>query len=377
MLLLLLVGAGAFYLCQRLLYRRYWRSGLGVAVGFESRAAYEGDLAYLREEITNDKLLPLPALEVNLAMARALKFSGEAKDNASVSDQSYRRDIFSLFVRQKVIRRLPFLCEKRGFYEITKADVIGYDFFFRRSFHDDREFYTSMYVYPKLVDSCRIAFLSRAVSGMAVTKSRLFPDPFQFSGIRDYCPSDPMNQINWKASAKGQGLLVNQFDSSTNVRMKLILDTEDSGIIRRDKLTEEGIRIAASLASRIVKGRMELTVTGNGMAPVHLKEGAGKLSALYEELSRIDIYRNAERISREILKERGELSAEVIYVVISMNQDEETAGAIASLAEWGNPVLWVIPVESGDLEASARCESVGAEGSGAGKAAVFRWEMEG
>ena len=241
MLLLLLVGAGAFYLCQRLLYRRYWRSGLGVAVGFESRAAYEGDLAYLREEITNDKLLPLPALEVNLAMARALKFSGEAKDNASVSDQSYRRDIFSLFVRQKVIRRLPFLCEKRGFYEITKADVIGYDFFFRRSFHDDREFYTSMYVYPKLVDSRRIAFLSRAVSGMAVTKSRLFPDPFQFSGIRDYCPSDPMNQINWKASAKGQGLLVNQFDSSTNVRMKLILDTEDSGIIRRDKLTEEEI----------------------------------------------------------------------------------------------------------------------------------------
>ena len=80
MLLLLLAGAGGFYLLQRLLYRRYWSRGLGIAVAFETRAAYEGDTAYLREEIINDKLLPLPALEVNLAMGRALKFSGEAKD---------------------------------------------------------------------------------------------------------------------------------------------------------------------------------------------------------------------------------------------------------------------------------------------------------
>ena len=75
----------------------------------------------------------------------------------------------------------------------------------------------------------------------------MFPDPFCFSGIRDYRPSDPMHQINWKASAKGQGLLVNQFDATTDIRMKLILDTEDTGMIRRDKLNEEGIRIVASL----------------------------------------------------------------------------------------------------------------------------------
>lgn len=394
MLLLLLAGAGAFYFLQRFLYIRYWRRGLGVTVGFEAREAYEGDTAYLREEITNDKLLPLPALEVNLAMARALKFSGEAKDNANVTDQSYRRDIFSLFVRQKVVRRLSFVCEKRGFYEITRADVIGYDFFFRRSCHDDREFNTSMYVYPRLVDSRRIALLCRAVSGMVVTKSRLFPDPFQFAGIREYRPEDPMNQINWKASAKGQGLLVNQFDSSTNIRLKVILDTADPGIVRRDKLNEEGIRIAASLAARIVKGRMELTVMGNGMNPVYLKEGTGKLKKLYEELSRIDIEKEAEPVWELISREREELSPEMIYVVISMNQDEKTAGAVASLADGGSPVLWVVPADSGDLVRPERPQESGAENGAAesggdsgrerfsrpgasGKVTVFRWEMEG
>ena len=232
MLLLLFAGAGAFYLLQHIIYKKYWNTGLGIEAEFEARSAYEGDVSYLREEITNDKPLPLPALEVNLAMDRALQFSGEAKENANVTDQSYRRDIFSLFMRQRVIRRLPFVCEKRGYYEITKADVIGYDFFFRRSFHDDRKVTTALYVYPRLLDAHRLDLLCKAVSGMIITQNRLFPDPFCFSGIRDYHPSDPMHHINWKASAKGQGLLVNQFDSTTNIRMRMILDTEDSGPLR-------------------------------------------------------------------------------------------------------------------------------------------------
>ncbi len=376
MLFLLLMGVGVFYILQQILYEKYWNRGLGIAVRFESHAVYEGDTAFLREEITNDKLLPLPALEVNLAVDRALKFSGEAKENANVTDQSYRRDIFSLFARQRVIRKLSFACGKRGYYELGKADVIGYDFFFRKSFHDDRILKTSMFVYPKPVDSRRIALLCRAVSGMTVTEQRIFPDPFCFSGIRDYRPSDPMHQINWKASAKGQGLLVNQFDATTDIRMKLILDTEDTGMIRQDKLNEEGIRIASSLASKLVKGRMEVTVTGNGMNQIHMKEGAGQIHELYEELARIDIYRKTERICKELEREKRELSPNVIYVIISMNQDKETAGTIASLAEKGNSVLWVIPTASAQLADTGLQGGVRELESLRG-ITIFQWEMEG
>lgn len=365
MLFLLLAGAGAFYLLQLIIYKKYWNTGLDIMIEFEARSAYEGDISYLREVIINDKFLPLPALEVNLAMDRALKFSGEASENANVTDQSYRRDIFSLFMRQKVIRRLPFICEKRGCYEITNADVIGYDFLFRRSFHDDRMQKTAIYVYPKLVDTHRITLLCKAVSGMIVTQNRLFPDPFCFSGIRDYHPSDPMHHINWKASSKGQGLLVNQFDSTTNIQMKIILDTEDSGIIRHEELTEEGIRIAASLASRIIKEKMELTVTGNGMERIHLKDGAGHIQTLYQALSRIDIRKTSRRLCEELKKEKDKLQSEIIYVIISMNHDKDTVRAISSMASGGNPVLWVLP-------APASAENV--PGS-FGDVNIFRWEV--
>ena len=51
--------------------------------------------------------------------------------------------------------------------------------------------------------------------------------------------------------------------------------------------------------------------------------------------------------------------------ILSMNQDKETADAVASLAEKGNPVLWVIPVMSA------------AEHAVLSEVTVFRWEMEG
>lgn len=366
MLLLLLAGAAVFYLLQRVIYQKYWNARLTIAVGFESHSACEGDTSYLREEITNDKLFPLPALEVNLAMDRALKFSGEAKDNANVTDQSYRRDIFSLFTRQRVIRRLPFVCEKRGYYELAKADVIGYDFFFSRSFHDDRPLKTALYVYPRPVDTRRITLLCKAVSGMIVTQNRLFPDPFCFSGIRDYHPSDPMHHINWKASAKGQGLLVNQFDSTTNIRLRIILDTEDSGILCREDLTEEGIRIAASLASRIVKERMELTVTGNGMNRIFLKDGAGQIQRLYQELSRIDIRKPVKRLHEELGEEKEQIQSGMICVIISMNQDEDTVRAIASMAGSGAPLLWVIPMNSAADHVTGPVRGVH----------IFKWETD-
>ena len=384
MLLLLLAGAGALYILQGFLYRKYWSRGLGIDIRFDARSAYEGDTAYLAEEITNDKLLFLPALEVNLAVNRALKFSKEAKENANVSDQSYRRDIFSLFAHQKVVRKLPFVCGRRGFYEIKKADVIGYDFFFRKSFHDNRNFQTSLYVYPKLVDSRRLSILCRAVSGMTVTRSRLFYDPFCFSGIRDYSPSDPMNQINWKASAKGQGLLVNQFDSTTNIQVKLILDTEDTGMIRRDKQNEEGIRIAASLALRLAGRGMDVTVAGNGIKRIHIKNGAGQMQKLYEELARIDIYEKTERLCSLLEEEKKNLLHEVVYVIISMNQDRETVGAIASLAEKASPILWVMPVSASQEEilpeGSFARDSSAASGRGRRMLQgvdIYKWELEG
>ena len=117
-------------------------------------------------------------------------------------------------------------------------------------------------------------------------------------------------------------------------------------------------------------------MTGNGMNQIHMKEGAGQIHELYEELARIDIYGKTERICKELEREKRELSPNVIYVIISMNQDKETAGAIASLAEKGNSVLWVIPVASAQLADTGLQGGVRELESLRG-ITIFQWEMEG
>ena len=179
MIWMLLMALGLLYLMQQKLYQRYWNKNLKVNAGFTEMSVHEGDASFLREEITNDKWLPLPALEVNLKMARALKFTGEAKENANVTDYSYKRDIFTLFMHQKVIRKLSFVCEKRGHYTMNEVEVIGHDFFFRKQYREICPQRIALYVYPRLVDTRRITPVCLAISGTVLAQNRLYPDPFE------------------------------------------------------------------------------------------------------------------------------------------------------------------------------------------------------
>ena len=90
--LLIVLLLAALFLLQGLLYSRLWGKGLEVKIAFREEYAVEDDTAVLTEVVVNDKLLPLPVVEVDFHMDKGLRFSGEA--NTAVSDRSYRRDVF-------------------------------------------------------------------------------------------------------------------------------------------------------------------------------------------------------------------------------------------------------------------------------------------
>ena len=294
-LLLLLCILLAWFLSQKL-YARYWCNGLSVEIEFQERFLYEGDTSAMKEIVVNDKLLPLPALEIRFSSNRNLEFLSEASANTSSTDRSYKRDVFSFLFHQRIERTLPFIAHKRGLYEIFDVSITGYDFFFRSGHYAETHQDTVLYVYPRQVDTYRIALLCQAVSGMLLSRSRLYPDPFEFSGIREYRREDPMNHINWKASARTGNLMVNQFDSTTSISLSILFDIEDRLILKYEELVEETIRIVSSLCGRLVKDRMSFHVAGNGLDPVtetpfsmYIKAGGGKIQELNQKLACIDI----------------------------------------------------------------------------------------
>jgi uncharacterized protein (DUF58 family) len=80
-------------------------------------------------------------------------------------------------------------------------------------------------VYPRALAYAESNPLEYYLSQNAVTAERkLLPDPFSFSGVRDYRPGDPFGSINYKATARTGTLKVNRRDFHTSRNFMVYID---------------------------------------------------------------------------------------------------------------------------------------------------------
>lgn len=356
MFLLLLLGVLLAWLSSRILFKKYWNRGLSVQITFKERSIYEGERSTMKETVINDKLLPLPALEVRFSSSRYLEFLNEASANTSATDNCYKRDVFSFLFHQKIERTLPFTAGKRGLYQIYEVTCIGYDFFFRSGYYMDIPQQTALYVYPRQVDTHRIRLLCTAISGAVLSRNRLFPDPFEFSGIREYRREDPVNHINWKASARTGELMTNQFDSTTSIFLTLIFDLEDKLILKYEDLVEETIRITSSLAARLMKSRMSFHIISNAADPLtrtpfsmNLDADSRDMEKLNQKLACMDSKETVLEMDALLQQEAACKKSGHTYVFISKNREEALISRLRLLAAGNNEILWVIPIRPADI----------------------------
>ncbi len=260
-LLCALAGLALAFLGLRALYRSFWDRGLNCQIHFTQEYAVEGTVSTLSEIIINNKLFPLPVLEVSFHMDRRLRFSGG--ENASLSDQTYRRDVFAAFIRQKITRTLDFHCAGRGYFTITEAGIAAQDLFLTQKYLRTVPQNTTFYVLPKPVPASQIQIPFSKIMGTLLSRKRVCDDPFEFGGLREYSRGDPMKYINWKATARAGKLLSNLHDSTLSQRVVIGIDMESGGL-QGDFLNEAGIRVACSLAEQLLSSGIELGIYSNG-----------------------------------------------------------------------------------------------------------------
>lgn len=278
---ILLLGLALAWGLQTFLIHHMWRRGLTVRLQFCERYIYEGDSSVLQEVVINDKWLPLPALEVRIAMSRHLAFTGK----------------------------------KRGCYEIKQADLKAYDFFFRTLDYGVISQDTMLYVYPAQVDTRRLDIITTAISGTILVQNQLFPDPFEFAWIREYQPTDPMNRMNWKAEA-----LVEE-----TIRI----------------VSSLAARLVAARMPIELYGNAAVVPEKKGLFAMHLPANASHIAKLNQQLACIGGYTMP---CTELLESfDSTANTEQMMVFISKNTDDEIVQKIGSLASAATPVLWVIP----------------------------------
>ena len=115
-IVVILIGAFLMNYLLELVFQQIWKKNLDARVEFQKEPALEGEQAELTETIVNQKWMFLPVLQVGFQIHRNLIFADG--ENTSVSDQCYKRDIFSVGGYQKITRTISFRCSRRGYYDL-------------------------------------------------------------------------------------------------------------------------------------------------------------------------------------------------------------------------------------------------------------------
>lgn len=349
---LIFIGTGIALLLYmiKVIYIKNWSKGISVEINLSESEVYPGDEVHLTEIITNDKWLPLPMINVKFAIDRNLVFS-EMDMNTSVSDQCYKSEVFSILFYQKITRRIPFKCTKRGYYPIESVDVVSTDLFMDSILVIVIPMHQHITVYPEPINSDDVDIPYNRIMGTILAKRYTYEDPFEFRGIREYQTYDTMKSINWNASARTGELKVNVHDYTASQEVCILLNLEDEGIWEYEILKEKSISMACSLSYRLTLQGIGVSIISNGADKITgdqlcIESGSdeGHRNTIITGLSRIDLKKDMKEFAVLMEEQCKKVDKASMVVMISTCKkdklQQEYNRFISEVAEG----IWIFPV---------------------------------
>lgn len=331
-----------FIWIQLKLYVYFWNDNLEVELKFGNTDMFAGDNGELREVITNQKWLPVPLFHVKFQTSRNLLF--EDSKLSQKTDQYYRNDVFSIGRSEKITRTLRFEANKRGCYHIRSFDLQAGDLFMLTTLRETREIDEFIYVYPQPYYTKEILHSLQMVMGMMNTRRQFLEDPFEYRGIREYQPYDDMKSINWKATAKTGDLKVNLRDFTAVKSVRIFLNLEDEGILKKEDYAEVCIRIAAGIVKYFTGKGIKISCYGNCKDSrtdqiLYYNEDRN-VREIYRSLSCIDLSRKINPFhthfeNRLFRQTNGEYT-----FILSMNAYDDFVGLLQKYSIVSEDFLW-------------------------------------
>lgn len=342
------------FLLQRKIYGMLWNKHLTTRLEFTQTSLFEGEKGELLEIIENGKRLPLPMLKVKFQTDRSLRFTDDTL-SSKVTDLYYRNDIFQVSGRERITRKLEFTPSKRGYYRIHNIDLVAADLLLSTEMVESRHTDQYFYVYPAPFASEEFRQSLQQLNGEILTKRHFMEDPFEYRGIREYQPYDDMRNINWKASAKTGELKVNQKNYTSLQTIRIFLNTEDNGVLKKEEAVDASFRIVAGLAAFFLNQGIRVACYGNGRDIIHEEPlqieagaGAGQLQQIYRSLARIDTAKEPADFAQTFEQKLLEEDAAAITVLVSANAYSGFTELISRYQKEEREYLWFYPtIENG------------------------------
>ena len=348
-LLGILVVALLLYLGQKTIYQKVWHKNLRVRLSFQEEGIWEGQESTLSEIIENQKRLPLTMLKVKFQTDRHLLFADTK--GSRTTDKFYRNDIFQIGALEKVTRVLRFTAGRRGYYTIAEADLVASDLFLTAQYTATADIgHSSLYVYPKPFSHPEFRQSLKQLSGQVLTKRHLLEDPFEYRGIREYQPQDDLKSINWKATARTGEFKVNQKNYTAEKSVRIFINLEDTGILKKEDCVEASLQIATALLLLFLEQGMQVAVYCNGVDVLHnepciLEAGGGirQREAVLRAFALIDTSKPVRSFTELFSSRLSESSGALMTCIVSPNAYDNFASLILQYHTRHPDMKWFLP----------------------------------
>lgn len=328
-LVLLALILAAAVLLQNLLYRKNTFRNLSYRCYFSTPEAYEGDEIELVEEIVNRKLLPVPWLRSDFTASKYLDFAGT---RSVVTDKE--RFVVSFFLLKsyhQVTRRWKVRCTKRGVFPISRVSLVATDLLGNCILSRNIPVSASVTVLPDPTLLEQTEYRVRHLTGDVTVRRHLVSDPFTISGTREYTERDPLNKIDWLATARTRQLMVREYAYTTSPNLAVILNIQSREFERDAVLDEENVenavRTCAGLFYETLKTGVPVEFLCNAQLPgadcsVSTKSGFGTehVVSLLRLLARLPLC-NCEDFSPYLKHAAPHLNCSDLVIVTSFLSD--------------------------------------------------------
>ncbi len=335
---------------EKIIYKKLWKKGLTAEIEFDKKEVYEGDINYIKIQVSNRKSLPLNVLNVKFNTHKSLKFKNE--ENLSTSDMNNKQDMFSVTGYEKITRSLEIKCSKRGIFSIDEVDLVTRDYLMLKDFVERKEVYTELTVYPRAINPAKINNALKQINGEIASERFSFDNSFDIKNIREYTPSDPLKSINHTASAKAEDFMVNVFENTSDVKVNVLLNLDNYTGLDETALKEESIRITAGVCESFIKQGIPTGFVTNGVSSVTGKKaavmkgcGSSHAHSIRYALSGID--------EKKLLfkgKQLKDFAGDSYNVVISANVNKEIVSAFEGMEKTYFIVPYDIKGEKPDVK---------------------------
>jgi len=341
-------------------YDKRWSDHFEAALRFNVAGAFEGEKVKLVETVTNRKWLPLPWVHIKFMISTNIGFAGdkddEAKPNAGLqSDNYYRDDLFSVIMFQRIVRTHECVCKKRGYYFINRIDVVSSNIFASKKYVRKLESNAAIAVYPKRAPIYDFPDIYRRISGSVIARRHIYPDPFEFRGIREYERTDPLKTVNFKAAAKTGALMTNVYNNTVSQEVAIILNLQKYLAWSSESVMERAISMAAAIAEDMIADGVPVSFVTNGRdvitnenIEIQSGSGGGHLTAIYESMARISYAERLTPLSARLGEIISAADKEPVYIIISTYCESDLREKFNEMTGLGFEAYWFIPVLAPD-----------------------------